>query len=410
VRTPSQSLTTVVGTLTEHPALQGEFKKELIDHGFSDGECETVRLLYEHELEGFRREGLEVDPELHRRAFKTAVDQVWAISVSGSHSEADLLSREPTPFAPARSLRGIRREGPTLRMEATALGGGRASLMVLRGDSPELLLLDTGLLASDTVRQRLVGRLPEGVRAEARPLLEDLAVQVLNANGSARPEQDLQGSAVEVVDVEPWPEPVGGEELLDEVLKSIKRYIVQPDEAAVAEALWALHTHALEAADISPILCISSPALRCGKSRTQTILQHLVRRPVPAMNITAASVFRLIEKRLPTLLLDEWDSYTPEKRDELRNLLNCGVARDDAYVYRTVGDDVRSDGSACSDRRASPSSANCPLRSRTARSSCVSRGGRGLSPWNGCGGRGRRRHSDPYNGWPRAGRPTICKS
>src|SRR5712672_1984655 len=48
----------------------------------------------------------------------------------------------------ANTLRGYRREGATIRLEATPLGGGRANVLIARLDPTERLLLDTVSLAS----------------------------------------------------------------------------------------------------------------------------------------------------------------------------------------------------------------------------------------------------------------------
>ena len=55
-------------------------------------------------------------------------------------------------------------------------------------------------------------------------------------------------------------------------------------------------------------------------------------------NITAAALFRAVEKWKPTLIVDEADSFLRES-DELRGVLNSGHTRDTAFVIRTVGDD-----------------------------------------------------------------------
>jgi putative DNA primase/helicase len=49
-------------------------------------------------------------------------------------------------------------------------------------------------------------------------------------------------------------------------------------------------------------------------------------------------VFRTIEKHLPTLLIDEADTFLGEN-EELRGLINSGHTRETAFVVRTVGDD-----------------------------------------------------------------------
>jgi hypothetical protein len=52
----------------------------------------------------------------------------------------------------------------------------------------------------------------------------------------------LQGSAALCVDVEPWPDPVEGAAILDEVAASFARYIVLPEGAEDVLALWSAHT------------------------------------------------------------------------------------------------------------------------------------------------------------------------
>lgn len=76
----------------------------------------------------------------------------------------------------------------------------------------------------------------------------------------------LQGGAMLFTDLLAWPEPVVGRLLLDELLRSIQAYVVLPEPSAVAVALWILHTHALDAAQISPRLASVSLEKRCGKS------------------------------------------------------------------------------------------------------------------------------------------------
>jgi putative DNA primase/helicase len=114
--------------------------------------------------------------------------------------------------------------------------------------------------------------------------------------------------------------------------------VVLPDGAAEACALWAVHTYCLDAAENSPRLGITKPTKRCGGSRLMTVLATLVYRPLPTVNLSAASLFRMVEAYHPTLLLDEADSFMDGK-EELRGLLNAGFDRAVAYVYRVEGDE-----------------------------------------------------------------------
>lgn len=146
-----------------------------------------------------------------------------------------------------------------------------------------------------------------------------------------------RGRAIELPEPKRWPHPVNGAALLDEITAAIKRHMVMAPGAAEITALWVLHTHALDAFNISPRLGISSPCPGCGKTTLQDILYRLTPRPLLATNISTAAVFRTVEIAKPTLLCDEADSWLRDN-DELRGILNTGHRRGGS-VIRIVGDD-----------------------------------------------------------------------
>ena len=140
-----------------------------------------------------------------------------------------------------------------------------------------------------------------------------------------------------LVEPKPWPEPVDGEALLDEISATFARHLVLPAGAADAMALWVLHAHCHDSAEISPLLALTSPAPECGKSSALSLVGALVPSPLPGSNITAAAVFRAIEKWHPTLLVDEADTFL-KQNDELRGVINSGHWRRMAFVIRVVGE------------------------------------------------------------------------
>ena len=143
--------------------------------------------------------------------------------------------------------------------------------------------------------------------------------------------------AVFLDDPEPWPERVDGSELLTDLTTAVNRHLVLPAGAAEAVALWIVHAHAHDTASISPILAVTSPTPECGKTTLLTLLGACVPRPLPASNITAAAMFRSVEKWTPTVLVDEADTFLRDN-DDLRGVLNSGHNRDAAWIIRTVGD------------------------------------------------------------------------
>lgn len=166
----------------------------------------------------------------------------------------------------------------------------------------------------------------------------NLRVSVLDEEvRKLRPAKD-DGSLDYFEGLEPWPEPVDGALLVDELVATINRFCVLPEHSDVLIAAWIVHAHAHECADISPILCLTSPEKRCGKSTTASVVAALVPKPMHVINVSPAVVFRVIEAEKPTLIIDEGDSFLKDNED-MRGLLNGGHDRRTAYVWRSVGDD-----------------------------------------------------------------------
>jgi putative DNA primase/helicase len=146
----------------------------------------------------------------------------------------------------------------------------------------------------------------------------------------------LQGREVNLPDVEPWPEPVNGAEVLSEVAENYSGYVALPPGAADALALWTAHAHCFELFEISPRLNVTSPEKGCGKTVLLDVIKLKVPRPLPTENLTAAVLFRVVEARKPVLLADEYDSWLRDS-EELRGLLNAGHRRG-GQALRCEGD------------------------------------------------------------------------
>lgn len=174
-------------------------------------------------------------------------------------------------------------------------------------------------------------------RTEAAKAL-GMRASVLDAVVKARRESAKDSGGLFLVDPDRWPEEVDGAVLLDELTERVRLHVSLPYGAAEIIALWIIHSHAHDAADVSPILAITSPTPECGKTTTLTVLQGTVRKPLQTANITAAALFRGIEKWKPTLLIDECDTFL-KGSDELRGVLDSGHVRSSAQIIRTVGDD-----------------------------------------------------------------------
>ena len=138
-------------------------------------------------------------------------------------------------------------------------------------------------------------------------------------------------------DVQPWPKPIEPSQLLTDIARTVRRFIVCQDETAQAAALWVAMTWFIDVVQVAPLAVITAPEKRCGKSQLLFLLGKMVHRPLAASNITPAALFRAVDAWKPTLLVDKADAFMRDN-DELRGLLNCGHTRESAYIVRVVGE------------------------------------------------------------------------
>ena len=173
-------------------------------------------------------------------------------------------------------------------------------------------------------------RIEKAKAMSCRPAVLDALVKTARNDGS---EADCPPFA----EVEPHPEQIDPAQLLDEVVDTIRRYIVLDTEQAQAAALWAVFTWFVEVVQVAPLMVITAPEMECGKSQLRDLLSKIVKRPLSANNMKAATLFRIAEKWHPSLMLDEVDLML-KSDDEIINLVNAGHHRGASQVWRLVGD------------------------------------------------------------------------
>ncbi len=191
-------------------------------------------------------------------------------------------------------------------------------------------------LARQQIRGRVVKVLAEQLKAldsSASPArTADAWLQEGGEDGDL-----LQGTTFVVEETVPWDGAVGGADALDEVADLFDAYLYATRESLDALTLWTAYSHTYDSFGLSPILDISSPTKRCGKSTGVVVIRHTSRAPLLSGNITPAALFRAVEAWKPTLLIDEADTFA-KMSDELRGILNAGHTRDTAFVVRAEGD------------------------------------------------------------------------
>jgi Protein of unknown function (DUF3631) len=175
-----------------------------------------------------------------------------------------------------------------------------------------------------TVARSLYGKV-ESLKVLELPDAKDLSEWIELGGGTTEALANLIKSTPE------WkPELLDGAELLTDVYRFVRRFVSLPEPEAILIALWVLHTHCIDASDVTPYLAISSAEKQCGKTRLLEVLQTLVAEPWFTGRVTAAVLVRKVDDRKPTLLLDESDAaFGGEKEyaEALRGILNTGHRR-----------------------------------------------------------------------------------
>jgi hypothetical protein len=146
------------------------------------------------------------------------------------------------------------------------------------------------------------------------------------------PEQARERRGIKQV----YPKPMSeASELFDAVFAFLSRFVAYPSkDAKIAHTLWIIHTHLMGAWESTPRIAFLSPEPGSGKTRALEISELLVPRPVSAVNVTPAYLFRKVGDPeaggTPTILFDEIDTvFGPKAKDneEIRGLLNAGHRR-----------------------------------------------------------------------------------
>jgi len=133
--------------------------------------------------------------------------------------------------------------------------------------------------------------------------------------------------------------------LLTYVDNLLSRFVHFPnggEHARLALALFVFHTHAVDAATVTPYIYVRSPQKRSGKTRLLEVLELACRAPIRAASITEAALFQAIEAYSPSLLIDEVDAIfasRSERSESIRGVLNAGNRRG-SYVIRGTQDGI----------------------------------------------------------------------
>jgi hypothetical protein len=141
---------------------------------------------------------------------------------------------------------------------------------------------------------------------------------------------DIERERRGIGDVEPWPEPVNLNALLDDIHKHRRRFIIIHDEhGAVTTTLWTAFSWVHnEISTHSPPLLITSVDDEGNAAKTLLckFLQYQTPRGKVVGELSGASFFHMIDRVHPTLIIDNAESLFRRKKD-LIELLNNSWTR-----------------------------------------------------------------------------------
>jgi hypothetical protein len=112
------------------------------------------------------------------------------------------------------------------------------------------------------------------------------------------------------------------------------RYLAMDRGLGLVLALWAMATHVYQIFDAFPYLAITSPTKSCGKTRVAELLEHVCLTPVRTVGISVAALFRTIQLKQPTMIIDEAEALRTrdERSSALREIINAGYRKGQAVL------------------------------------------------------------------------------
>lgn len=173
------------------------------------------------------------------------------------------------------------------------------------------------------------GRALAAIAEDQRAALKHKTRKRSESKRAKRPaKEETQQDAIQGPDGEEIPSLL----LIDDMEGILRRYVILPEHAYLPVTLWALATHFGDCFECFPYLVLTSPTPRCGKSRTQEVLEFLTWKPWRGTGISEAALFRMLGGcPPPTLLLDECEylgrGRQTERAEALNALLNSGYRR-----------------------------------------------------------------------------------
>src|SRR6516164_4834349 len=148
---------------------------------------------------------------------------------------------------------------------------------------------------------------------------------------AARVEQEAERLLEPHWEVTPAEDPVDAAKMFAAIEARILHHVAMPQHLAFVVALWIGQNWIHEHATYSQILFVTSAERDSGKSTLMGVIGFMVRRSLLSVGISAAALYRSIERWHPTFVIDEADEAFVDNPD-LRQVINSGWTRGQGVV------------------------------------------------------------------------------
>lgn len=127
----------------------------------------------------------------------------------------------------------------------------------------------------------------------------------------------------------------------------ISGYLFFAETAVVkAIALWIAATYMFESFDAFPYMVITAKTKRAGKTRLSELIGFSCSNPFKIAGDSASAMFRTVEERKPTVIIDEAEALSKETAGLMRTFLNVGYRKGQS-IPKTIGNQVREFSTYC---------------------------------------------------------------
>jgi len=128
---------------------------------------------------------------------------------------------------------------------------------------------------------------------------------------------------------------------LEKLRRMIAKYLFFADPSILIPlSFWIAGTYLYEAFDSFPYMVITARVKRAGKTRLSELIRFTCNMPYSVAGASAASLFRMIEDRKPTIIWDEAETLSSEASSIVRAFLNVGY-RKGQTIPRAQGQEVK---------------------------------------------------------------------